>query len=390
MGGTADIQSFVPKSGSFDCFFITERMNNMCGIIVAQQREKDLEKAILKIKDRGPDDTKIMTVDGHVFMFNRLSIMGLSDSGMQPFTMKGSTLVANGEIYNYKQLKQELEKSYTFRSESDCEVLLPLYEKLGTDMFKILDAEFALVLFDAGKKSLVAGRDPIGIRPLFYGYSKLTKEIIFSSEVKGIIELVDQVKAFPPGYYYSDGEFTKYSDITDVKEYNDDTLDDTLEHIQTKLVNAVIKRLDSDAPMGFLLSGGLDSSLVCSIAANYLKKPIRTFSIGMVSDPIDLKYAKTVADYLGTDHTEVTITKEDILTNLESLIYASETYDITTIRAGMGMHLICKYIHENTDIKVIHTGEVSDELFGYKYLNLVMLHLVNMNQMSHIIQNMIS
>lgn len=123
----------------------------------------------------------------------------------------------------------------------------------------------------------------------------------------------------------------------------------------------------SDAPIGYLLSGGLDSSLVCAIASKLNDKPIRTFAIGMESDPIDLKYAKQVADYLGTEHTEIIITKQDLLNNLREVIFHLETYDITTIRASMAMYLLCKYIHENTDIKVIMTGEVSDELFGYKY-----------------------
>ncbi|WRK53491.1 asparagine synthase-related protein [Coprobacillaceae bacterium CR2/5/TPMF4] len=123
----------------------------------------------------------------------------------------------------------------------------------------------------------------------------------------------------------------------------------------------------SDAPIGYLLSGGLDSSLVCAIAARLNSRPIRTFAIGMETDPIDLKYARQVADFLGTEHTEVVMSKEDILTNLKEVIFHLETYDITTIRASMGMYLLCKYIHEHTDIKVIMTGEVSDELFGYKY-----------------------
>ena len=129
----------------------------------------------------------------------------------------------------------------------------------------------------------------------------------------------------------------------------------------------MIKRLDSDAPLGFLLSGGLDSSLVCSIAAKHLKKPIRTFAIGMDKDAIDLKYAKQVADYIGSIHTEVIITKEDVKKALKEVIYRLETWDITTIRASIGMYLLCKWIKENTDIKVLLTGEVSDELFGYKY-----------------------
>ena len=127
------------------------------------------------------------------------------------------------------------------------------------------------------------------------------------------------------------------------------------------------KRLVSDAKVGFLLSGGLDSSLVCAIAASRSSKPIRTFAIGMREDAIDLKYAREVADHIGSDHTEVIITKEDVLSALEDVVHLLGTYDITTIRASIGMYLVCKAIHEQTDIRVLLTGEISDELFGYKY-----------------------
>ena len=125
--------------------------------------------------------------------------------------------------------------------------------------------------------------------------------------------------------------------------------------------------MDADAPLGFLLSGGLDSSLVCAIASKMVDKPIRTFAIGMDVDAIDLKYAKMVADYIGADHTEIIMTKQEVLDSLETVIEALATYDITTIRASMGMYLVCKAIHEQTDLKVLLTGEISDELFGYKY-----------------------
>ena len=138
-------------------------------------------------------------------------------------------------------------------------------------------------------------------------------------------------------------------------------------NIHEKLVTGVEKRLIADAKVGFLLSGGLDSSLVCAIAAQKSKEPIRTFAIGMSEDAIDLKYAKQVADYIGSDHTEVIITKEDVLAALEDVVQLLGTYDITTIRASMGMYLVCKAIHETTDIRVLLTGEISDELFGYKY-----------------------
>ena len=155
--------------------------------------------------------------------------------------------------------------------------------------------------------------------------------------------------------------------MTEVKEVCYDDLDTICKNIHDKLVSGIEKRLVADAKVGYLLSGGLDSSLVCAIAARQSDKPIRTFAIGMSEDAIDLKYAKQVADYIKSEHTEVIITKDDVLSSLDSVIELLGTFDITTIRASMGMYLLCKYIHEKTDIKVLLTGEISDELFGYKY-----------------------
>ena len=148
-----------------------------------------MESQLDKILKRGPDDQRLLSHQGNLFMFNRLAIMGLNESGMQPFLYKQNMLVSNAEIYNYKQIKQELKDTYTFKVNSDGEVFLPLYDIYGLDMFKMLDAEFAIVLHDSKIDGLIAGRDPIGIRPLFYGYDKKTKGILFSSEVKGIIDI---------------------------------------------------------------------------------------------------------------------------------------------------------------------------------------------------------
>ena len=172
---------------------------------------------------------------------------------------------------------------------------------------------------------------------------------------------------FPPGHYYKDGRFYCYNDIADVDEVCYDDLETVCKNIHDKLVAGVEKRLDADTPVGFLLSGGLDSSLVCAISAKLLNKPIKTFAIGMSTDAIDLKYAKQVADYIGSDHREIIITKDDVLAALPDVIGLLGTYDITTIRASIGMYLICKAIHETTDVRVLLTGEISDELFGYKY-----------------------
>ena len=319
-----------------------------------------------KTISRGPDDSRIIDTGKGLLGFHRLSIMGLTPDGMQPFELNGSFVVCNGEIYGYEKIKEELAKKYTFKSGSDCEILLPMYREYGTDMFAMLDAEYAFIIFDGDSGSYIAARDPIGIRPLYYGYDK-KGAILFASEAKNLVSICDHVMPFPPGHYYKDGKFVRYCDITEVKEICHDSLETVCSKIHDKLVAGVEKRLVADAKVGFLLSGGLDSSLVCAIAAKKSDKPIRTFAIGMNEDAIDLKYAKQVADYIGSDHTEVIMTKEQVLSELEHVIELLGTYDITTIRASMGMYLLCKWIHENTDIRVLLTGEISDELFGYKY-----------------------
>lgn len=348
--------------------FIIERRMIMCSFLVYTGKDiskKEFKEGLDKIKYRGPDMSKIIEEDG-LWGFNRLSIMGLEESGMQPFVKEEYKVVCNGEIYGFRKIKQDLiKKGYTFQSESDCEVLIPLYQELGLDMFAKLDSEYACVLFDG--KQYIAARDPIGIRPMFYGYSKKSKQIMFASEAKALLSMCDDIRPFPTGHYYYQGKFVCYEDVTKVDLQEEKPLEEITVNIKEKLEKAVEKRLDADAPLGFLLSGGLDSSLVCAIASKKLEHPIRTFAIGMEKDAIDLKYAKQVADYLGSIHTEVIITKEDVIAALEEVIYHLETYDITTIRASIGMYLLCKWIRENTDIKVLLTGEVSDELFGYKY-----------------------
>ena len=190
---------------------------------------------------------------------------------------------------------------------------------------------------------------------------------MFASEPKNLVELVEQIFPFPPGHYYADGQFICYRDMSHVAQVCTDDLETVCRNIREKLIAGVEKRLVADAKVGFLLSGGLDSSLVCAIAAKKSKTPIRTFAIGMDIDAIDLKYAKQVADFIGSEHTEVIISEKEVLAALEPVVELLGTFDITTIRASIGMYLVCKYIHEHTDIRVLLTGEISDELFGYKY-----------------------
>ena len=353
----------------------------MCAILTYTRQDVSrelFEQMLEKTGSRGPDKHRVKKVKGGWLGFNRLAIMGLDCRGMQPFSLFGSYVVCNGEIYGFRDIKKYLENlGYEFESDRDCEILLPLYEKLGTAMFGFLDAEFALVIYDGKRDTFIAARDPIGIRPLYYGYDN-DGYIIFASEPKNLVGICDSIKPFPPGHYYEDGEFICYRDMTKPKDKPDaadkaealtdkEELDQITRNIHDKLLRGIKKRLDADAPVGFLLSGGLDSSLVCGVAASLSDKPIETFAIGMDIDAIDLKYAREVADYIHSNHHEVIITKDDVIGALEPVIKALGTYDITTIRASIGMYLLCKWIHENTDIKVVLTGEISDELFGYKY-----------------------
>lgn len=342
----------------------------MCGIIAttdSKVKMEDFMKGLEALDDRGPDMKRVEKTESGILGFDRLAIMGLTPEGMQPFHLGKCSVVCNGELYGFRPVKEELEKDgYQFQSDSDCEIILPLYEKYGVEMFQHLDAEYAMVIYDGELDEYIASRDPIGIRPLFYGYTKDDK-ISFGSTAASLQPFCDRIYPFPPGTYYQDGKFIPYTKIEKAEEIIYDNLETVCRNIHDKLIAGVEKRMDADAPCGYLLSGGLDSSLVCAIAAKRSEKPIRTFAIGMDVDAIDLKYAKQVADYIGSDHTEVIITKEDVLSALDPVIKRLETWDITTIRASIGMYLLCKYIHENTDIKVIFTGEISDELFGYKY-----------------------
>ena len=316
---------------------------------------------------RGPDCSRVIDTGHGLLGFHRLSIMGLTPEGMQPFELDGSYAVCNGELYGFERMRDDLCKmGYRFASDSDCEILLPLYREYGTDLFAMLDAEFVCIIYDGESQSFIAARDPIGIRPLYYGCDK-QGAMVFASEPKNLVGLVDAVMPFPPGHYYQDGRFICYCDVADVADFCEDDVETACAAIREKLVSGVSKRLVSDAKVGFLLSGGLDSSLVCAIAARELDTPIKTFAIGMEEDPIDLKYARETAEYIGSQHTEVTMTPKEVIESLEEVIALLGTFDITTIRASMGMYLVCKYIHEQTDIRVLLTGEISDELFGYKY-----------------------
>ncbi len=341
-------------------------MCSIFGITGKKIPVSELKACFDRTVSRGPDMSRFEEIPCGYLGFHRLAIMGLDERGMQPFHMDEDAVVCNGELYGFRPLRDRLMAKYELQSQSDCEILLPLYREYGVEMFKTLDAEFALILWDGRAEKLIAARDPIGIRPLYWGRTE-DGEWAFASEPKNLMGLCSRILPFPPGCYFMDGEFHRYADPAYVGYFTMKTEEEVCAKLRRLLMDGVEKRLDADAPIGFLLSGGLDSSLVCAIARKKLKEPIRTFAIGMDRDAIDLKYARMVADYIGSRHSEVIISEKDVLEALPTVVELLGTWDITTIRASIGMYLVCKWIHENTDVRVLLTGEISDELFGYKY-----------------------
>jgi asparagine synthase (glutamine-hydrolysing) len=356
----------------------------MCGIWAFIKNDNSLLNFydyFMNIKHRGPDSSVYLTIKNTYIGFHRLGILETSLSGNQPFYLNNSVLICNGEIYNYKELIQKYNLNIT--NNCDCLVLLHLYKKLSQDDFinvlkNDIKAEYSFIIFDFDEKNnltkIIASRDHVGVRPLYI--SNLYNNIIFSSELKGIpTSYLENVKEFPCGHLYindipnNDIKYINYTTIYDIINLNDDIKDDLdiyLSDIRNSLITAVKRRLitDDNINIGYYLSGGLDSSLLCAIAAKLQpNKKIKTFSIGF-QDSTDLPYAKKVADFIGSDHTEVIISHKDALDIINDVIYATCTYDITTIRASCGQYLLSKYIKENTDIKVIINGDGSDEVLG--------------------------
>ena len=380
----------------------------MCGIWQLLKRDTthiDYYNAFKKIYPRGPDRMRLMEYQHPVNIvagFHRLSIMDLSVKGDQPFTYeycagdrkKLIISLCNGEIYNYKYLIDEFK--LTPKSGSDCEILPELYFKLGiVNMMKVLRGEFAFIIsdifIDTGDYTIYAGRDSFGIKPLFYTQTK--EYINFSSEIKGLINVHnknvsnnDIVNPIRAGYYMTVSKqddywlspiFTRYFNIESIEinpMNNKDNIDQVKLNIRNNLIEAVSSRLMSDRPLGCLLSGGLDSSLVASIASKLLKQKnpnnkLSTFSIGM-DGSTDEKYARLVAKHIDSNHTHIEFPEKDWLDAIHKVIYTTETFDITTIRASTGQYLISKWIAENTNIKVLLIGDGSDELTsGYLYFH---------------------
>jgi len=332
----------------------------MCGIIALFGDEVEVSSYLLS--HRGPDDYRTKTVGKCRMDFYRLAINDLTEAGMQPFVDGKEMLICNGEIYNHREFLTGAEKGA-----SDCEVLLPLIQNVGiVKAVDMINGDFAFVWTDG--KRIMAARDPVGVRPMFYTrYAE--NSIAFASEVKALLFLRSQVHIFPPGHIYDSyvNDFVCYH--TGYWRVNKIFRNGFKLQIRQALENAVHDRLNNThRDIGFLLSGGLDSSLIASIASRKLGK-IRTFSVGLEGSP-DLEAARKVAKYLDTDHTEVKFTVAEGIAHINDVIHSLESYDTTTVRASTPMWLLCKYIKQYTSCRYIFSGEGSDEVLGgYLYFH---------------------
>ncbi|ODV91356.1 hypothetical protein CANCADRAFT_26824 [Tortispora caseinolytica NRRL Y-17796] len=381
----------------------------MCGIFGAYNvqdpnefKPKALQLAKL-IRHRGPDWSGNIIKNGTILCHERLAIVGL-DAGAQPLVSPDETtyLCVNGEIYNHRLLRKEFD-DYAFKTQSDCEVIIPGYQRLGPEICSRLDGMFSFILYDAPKNRVIAARDPIGITSFYMGRSSAAPgSVYFASEMKSLVEICDSIDSFPPGHFYdSDTDsLTRYYNPVwwDPAVYKPTTpVDYTL--LRTTLEKAVRKRLMAEVPYGVLLSGGLDSSLIASIAARETRRAngtdeskkrklnsgdaqteltgiddngdlaslalwpsLHSFAVGLEGAP-DLIAARHVAKFIGTVHHEHHFTVQEGLDALSDVIYHLETYDVTTIRASTPMYLLSRKIKAQ-GVKMVLSGEGSDEIFG--------------------------
>lgn len=376
----------------------------MCGIFAYIETKATpdkldaLRRSFQSIQHRGPDHSSHIIIEkpNHtVFLgFHRLAIIDPSPSSDNFLQDNGVYLICNGEIYNYKYLIKKY--NLPVKTGSDCEVILQLYKshlQLWPGIFNELDGVFAFVLYDSTRNMVWCARDRFGVRPLFEGQTRTA--LSFASEGKAIP--LYSAKQYSPGVFsVIDLDDTvlsnRWSIIRDKWINNSVYFNLSYESAQIVIrelfTEAVRKRLMSDRPIGFLVSGGLDSSLVASVAQRLLGKKITTFSIGLAGSP-DLLAAKKVADYLGTVHHEIIITTQDIIDSLQDVIYHNESYDTTTTRASIPMYLISKYIRQNTDIKVIFSGEGADELLGgYLYFHKAPSYIAFQKESSRLIRDL--
>jgi asparagine synthase (glutamine-hydrolysing) len=362
----------------------------MCGIVAvfdikedSQQLRPQILEMAKKIRHRGPDWSGIYVGDNAILAHERLAIVDPASGGQPLISEDGNLILAvNGEIYNHKEIREELKDKYNFTTQSDCEVILALYQEKGIDLLNDLNGIFAFALYDKKKQSYLIGRDHIGIIPLYQGWDKEGRFYV-ASELKALEGVCGKIESFPPGHYLTSQDtkakkwynvnWTEYADVKDNKS--------EVAVLRAALEAAVHRQLMSDVPYGVLLSGGLDSSIISAVAKKYASKRVESddkneawwpqlhsFSVGLKGSP-DLKHAQEVADHIGTVHHEITFTIQEGLDAIRDVIYHLETYDVTTIRASTPMYLMARVI-KSMGVKMVLSGEGADEIFGgYLYFH---------------------
>ena len=378
----------------------------MCGIwSLITKQDIDVKKYLgdfWNIKHRGPDNSQLHTFDKVYAGFHRLAIIDTSHTSNQPYIMQNGNntivFICNGEIYNYRYLDEKYNLNC---GNSDCKVIPALYILLGkTKWLELFSSEiigeYAFMMFEFDKNILnnyFIGRDAVGVRPLYTVKTDSTLDW-YSSEIKGLSSYEGDICEFTPGTikhvnlhgdehaheHEHEHEHVQFYNFTTIYSTLPNTLTEqnNLELIKNAVINSVKRRLCSDRPIAFLLSGGVDSSLVAAIGMKILGKPISTFCCG-IKGSTDMMYAKKVAEYIGSIHTEVYFTEEEGLELIERVVETTETWDTTTIRASIGQYIVSRYIALNTDCKVVLVGEGPDEvcssyLFNYYAPNATALH----------------
>ncbi|GKX54220.1 asparagine synthetase B [glutamine-hydrolyzing] [Leminorella grimontii] len=345
-------------------------------------RKKALEMSRL-MRHRGPDWSGIYATDSAILAHERLSIVDVNN-GAQPLYNAARThiLAVNGEIYNHQELRRQLKDKYEFQTESDCEVILALYQEKGVDFLDDLQGMFAFVLYDSERNRYLLGRDHIGIIPMYTGYDEYGNFFV-ASEMKALVPVCKTLKEFPAGSYLcsDDGEIRRYyqRDWMSYDSVKDNVTDAYA--LRNALEESVKSHLMSDVPYGVLLSGGLDSSVISAITKKYAARRIEdderseawwpqlhSFAVGLKGSP-DLAASLEVARHLGTVHHEIHFTEQEGLDAIRDVIYHIETYDVTTIRASTPMYLMARKI-KAMGIKMVLSGEGADEVFGgYLYFH---------------------
>ncbi|WP_372975949.1 asparagine synthase B [Muriicola sp.] len=362
----------------------------MCGIVCAFELKESSEvlrpqllEMSKKVRHRGPDWSGIYSDEKAILAHERLAIVDPA-SGKQPLLSQDGTLIlaANGEIYNHRELRKQFAGKYQFRTESDCEVILALYQKKGPAFLDEMNGIFGFAIYDSEKDEYFVARDHMGIIPLYMGWDK-NGTFYVASELKALEGTCTRIELFPPGHYLhsSEGELKRWYE-RDWMEYDAVKENQTsIDAIREALEAAVHRQLMSDVPYGVLLSGGLDSSVTSAIAKKFAQKRIESddtteawwpqlhsFSVGLEGSP-DLAAARKVAEHIGTVHHEIKFTIQEGLDAIKDVIYNLETYDITTIRASTPMYLMARVI-KSMGIKMVLSGEGADELFGgYLYFH---------------------